>query len=272
MHTGLINWFINHFGITIFRTIWILWNMSAFHDPAEPDWTREILIHLHASFPVWSMKRWSGGGVARCACRRRSRCGECCFPAVAPSLPCALQCWSKHQLLLFLGGRRQRWSVASPFPGQSALWTLTLRPLRWVKPALYAPVFCVLAPLYAWGALKCAFFSPAPGRGTHSGARTIRIAWPVRVRLWQWTIAVTLLKPRSFGIKERQRVKSVPVRRCGSRKQRCGVPVLISPFDTSACHLSSYLGDGCFCFGCSWTSFNMSVNTFRLCLEILMPG
>lgn len=134
--------------------------MSAFHDPAEPDWTREILIHLHASFPVWSMKRWSGGGVARCACRRRSRCGECCFPAVAPSLPCALQCWSKHQLLLFLGGRRQRWSVASPFPGQSALWTLTLRPLRWVKPALYAPVFCVLAPLYAWGALKCAFFSP----------------------------------------------------------------------------------------------------------------
>lgn len=63
-------------------------------------------------FPVWrSMKRWSRGGVARCACRRRSRC---CFQAVAPSLPCALQCWSKHQLLLFLGGRRQRRSVASP--------------------------------------------------------------------------------------------------------------------------------------------------------------
>lgn len=48
-------------------------------------------------------------------------------------------------------------------------------------------------------------------------ARSIRITWPVRVRLWQWTIAVTLVKPRSFGLNERQRAHSVPVRRVGSR-------------------------------------------------------
>lgn len=59
-------------------------------------------------------RRRSRGGVARCACRRRSRRSGCCFQAVALSLPCALPCWSKHQLLLFLGGRRQRRSVASP--------------------------------------------------------------------------------------------------------------------------------------------------------------
>lgn len=66
---------INRFGTTIFRNIWILWTMSAFPDSAEPDWNSGILIHLHACFPVWrSMRRWSGGGVARCSCRRRSRC------------------------------------------------------------------------------------------------------------------------------------------------------------------------------------------------------
>lgn len=37
----------------------------------------------------------------------------------------------------------------------------------------------------------------------------------------------------------------MPVRRCGSPEQRRGVPAPISPFDTSACHLSSYLRDGC---------------------------
>lgn len=43
----------------------------------------------------------------------------------------ALLCWSKRKLLL-LGDRRQRWSVASPFPRQSALRTWLLKPTRWV--------------------------------------------------------------------------------------------------------------------------------------------
>lgn len=74
---------------------------------------------------------------------------KCVGQTVAPSLrqrgregPCALLtassvlCWSKHKLLL-PGDRRQHWSVASPFPRQSALWTWMSKPSRWVILRLY---------------------------------------------------------------------------------------------------------------------------------------
>lgn len=149
---------------------------------------------------------------------------KACGQTVAPSLRqtgrgsvsecvwvCVLLCWSKHKLLL-PGDRRQRRSIASPFPKTICALDFTSRPRRWVIRWLYPPRHGVLFSCYwhsdicrAGGktphSLSFSLFPPSPRRrvtcalrrAAHglspnetsiSGARSARICQWLKWSLW----------------------------------------------------------------------------------------
>lgn len=122
----------------------------------------------------------------------------------------ALLCWSKHKLLL-PGDRRQHWSVASPFPRQSALWTWMSKPSRWVILRLYfiTPSCASWHSCAAWRTSKFRsfsffFFSQSHTTPccylavTHNGARLIFFALELCAFSFNLAANAILVEPAMF--------------------------------------------------------------------------